>query len=97
MTINKEARHAKKQVMQQLTALRDEAKLQFHLLSLDARKRWNELETEINELEERANRDGEKAAETLKEAAHGLVRTLSEFMASHAVNSSGLLASTSVR
>jgi CBS-domain-containing membrane protein len=95
MSITKEARHAKKQVLQQLTALRDEAKLQLHLLSLDARKRWNELESEINELEERASRDGEKAAETLKEAAHGLVRTLNEFMASQANQASGL--STSVR
>lgn len=95
MSIKTEARHAKNQILEQLTALRDEAKVQLHLLSLDARGRWSELDAEISALEKRANRDGEKATEALREAAHGLTRSLSEFVASQLKGSVGLL--TNVR
>lgn len=93
MSIKTDARHAKNQILEQLTALRDEARLQLHLLSLDARQRWIQLEAEIDALEKRANRDGEKAAEALREAAHALSRTLTEFVASQMHGIAGLLSS----
>lgn len=95
MSIKADARRAKHQFLEQLTVLRDQAKLQLHLLSLDARQRWSELEAEIEALENRANRDGEKAGEALRETAHGLTRTLNEFVANQINNSAGLL--TNVR
>jgi CBS domain-containing protein len=95
MSIKADARRAKHQVLEQLTALRDQAKLQLHLLSLDARQRWSEIEAEVDALENRANRDGEKASEALREAAHGLNRTLNEFIASQINKSAGL--ATNVR
>jgi CBS domain-containing protein len=95
MSIKKELRHAKREPIEELTALRDEAKLQLHLLSMDARTRWNELEREIAALEEHANRDGEKAADALQETARRLTRTLSELMAGQVNHAVGLL--TSVR
>jgi CBS domain-containing protein len=91
MSIKKDARHAKRQILEQLTALRDEAKLQLHLLSLDARKRWSELDGEIDALEARADREGEKATEALRETAHALTRTVSEFVTSQLNHSSGLM------
>jgi CBS domain-containing protein len=80
MSITDEVRQATRQAVQQLGTLRDQARLQFHLFSRDAQQRWTELESEIATLEERASRDGEKAAETLKETAHGLSRTLTELV-----------------
>lgn len=80
MSFTNDVRQATRQAMQQLTTLRDQARVQLHLLSRDAQQRWTDLEKEIGTLEERANRDGEKAAETLRDTALGLTRTLSELV-----------------
>lgn len=95
MSIKTDLRHAQRRTFERLAALRDETKLQLHLLSLDARKTWNELEKEILALEERSERDGEKATEALKDAARGLAGRLSDFLTSQLNHSAGLL--TSVR
>jgi CBS domain-containing protein len=94
MSITNDVRQATRQAVQQLGSLRDQARLQLHLLSKDAQQRWTELETEIATLEERASRDGEKAAETLKETAQGLSRTLTDLVGTLS-HSPGLL--TNVR
>lgn len=80
MSITHDVRQATRQAVQQLGSLRDQARQQLHLLSRDAQQRWTALEGEIATLEERASRDGEKAAETLKETAQGLSRTLTELV-----------------
>jgi CBS domain-containing protein len=95
MSIKTDLRHAKREAIERLTALRDEAKVQLHLLSMDARTRWDELEREITALEEQANRDGDKAIEALQETARHLTRTLNEVMADQVNHSAGLF--TSVR
>ena len=95
MSIKTDLRHAKREAIEQLTALRDEAKVQLHLLSMDARTQWHKLEREIAELEEQANREGEKAAGVLDETAQHLTRTLSDLMSTQMNCSVGLL--TSVR
>lgn len=93
MSIKREARHAKQQILEQLTALRDEGKVQLHLLSLDAKKRWGEIEEQINKLEFQADQEGEKAVGVLKETANELTHSLNEFMTKHMTRSAGLLSS----
>lgn len=95
MTMKRESRRVKHQILEQLTALRDEGKVQLHLLSLDARQSWQELEKRINKLEAEADQQGEKASALLKEKAHDLTKILSDFMARHMNHSLGLR--TSVR
>jgi len=95
MSLAQDLRQAKRAAVGQLGALRDQAKLQLHLLSLDARARWNHLEREITALEEQAYRDGEKAAEALQETSQRLTGSLNDLMASHAGHAVGL--STNVR
>jgi CBS domain-containing protein len=95
MSLKRDLRHARRAAVEQLTALRDEAKLQIHLLSMDARTRWNQLEQEISTLEEQAHRDGGKAADGLQEAAQRLTHSLHELMAAQTNHSAGLF--TSVR
>lgn len=93
MSIKTDAKHVKQQALEQLTLLRDEAKLQLHLLSLDAKQRWHELEREFAALEQQAQRDGVQAAEALKDGAQKLAHGLRALIDSQAVQSAGLLAS----
>ena len=95
MSITTDLRHAKREAVEQLTALRDEAKLLLHLLSMDARTRWTQIEREIVALEELAARDGQRTTQALQDVALLLTRTLTDFMATHMNHSVGLL--TSVR
>lgn len=95
MSIKSNLRHAKREAIERLTALRDEARVQLHLLSIDARGHWDELEREIAAIEEQASREGEKASEALQETAQRLTRTLTDLMVTQMNHSEGLL--TSVR
>jgi CBS domain-containing protein len=95
MSLKNETRRVKHQILEQLTALRDEGKVQLHLLSLDARHRWNELEKQIEKLESEADREGAKAGELLRHSAQQLTQSLNDFMSKHLNHSLGLR--TSVR
>ena len=95
MSIKRELRKTNKQVLEQLSRLRDRAKLQLHLLSLDARLRWCELEKDVEALEAQALREGENATEALQRAGHDLIHALNEILAQHVSHSVGL--ATSVR
>lgn len=95
MSIKKDARHAERRALEQLLALRDEAKLQVHLLGMDARRVFAELESQITTLQERVDREGDRALESLKTAVHELTRATNSFMTTHVNASVGLL--TSVR
>jgi CBS domain-containing protein len=95
MSIKKDMKHSSRRALEQLQALRDEAKVQLHLLGMDARRVFTQLETQVAGLEERVNREGEQALESLKTTTHELTSALNEFMTTHVNASVGLL--TSVR
>ncbi len=93
MSIHSEIRHSSRRSIEQLLALRDGAELQLHLLGLGARRALTELEARITTLEERASREGDHAAESLKLTVHELTRAMNEFMTTHVNASQGLLTS----
>jgi CBS domain-containing protein len=95
MSIRSEVAQARSRTMTQLARLRDEARVKLHLLSIDTRQRWTEIEQAIVALETRAAHEGEKATELLTESARELTRSVGDFMVSHLSTSPGLL--TSVR
>lgn len=95
MSIKSNVSEAKQQTLQELGKLRDEAKVRLHLLSLEARQRWDEMEAAVLSLEQRASQDGGRAAELLSENVRTLTRSLSNFIASEMSAREGL--STSVR
>lgn len=95
MSINSDAKHASRRALEELQALRDEAKLQLHLLGMDARRAFGELEAQIAAIEQRAEREGDNAVESLKTAIYEITRALNEFMTTRVNASVGLL--TSVR
>jgi CBS domain-containing protein len=95
MSIRSEVAQARQRTMTQLARLRDEARVKLHLLSIDTRQRWTEIEQSIVSLEARAAHEGEKATELLTESARELTRSVGDFMVSHLSTSPGLL--TNVR
>lgn len=80
--------------MTQLAALRDEARLRVHLLSLDARWVWNRLDRQVTALATRSKKTEAEFAEVTEEAER-LTRELTHFMATNMNHSVGLL--TTVR
>lgn len=65
-----------------LRATSDHLRVQAHLLSLDAKKRWDEFETELNAIQASVERDGEQIAAStearFRELAQGVKVFLSE-------------------
>jgi hypothetical protein len=56
MSIRSEVAQARQRTMTQLARLRDEARVKLHLLSIDTRQRWTEIEQSIVSLEARERR-----------------------------------------
>ena len=75
-----------KDILTDLTALRDEARIQLHLLSLDARDRWQELEKDLLALEQTLNKTGEHASDAGLSAGRNLIQGARRFLKDHAVN-----------
>src|SRR4051812_27450098 len=89
MSIKNDVENIKNQALTQLTKLRDETKVRLHLLSLDARKRWDELEAALLNLEQRTTQEGEKGSDVLNESIDKLRQAFADFINSQL--SSGLL------
>ena len=93
MSIQREVIRAKNIALRNLLEARDDARVRLHLLSLEARQRWDELEPAITALEQRASREGERAGDALGEKVRHLGQQLRELMGEHIAGSAGLLAS----
>jgi CBS domain-containing protein len=70
------------QLLTDLSSITERARLQVHLLSMDARKRWNEVEPKLLELEGRLEREGDHATDFLVATARELVDSLAAFLES---------------
>ncbi|HEY1534131.1 MAG TPA: CBS domain-containing protein [Polyangiaceae bacterium] len=66
--------------LERLTAVRDHARVRAHLFSLDARQRWQQLESELASLEEGLARGGENALESATNKAFELVVLAEAFL-----------------
>lgn len=64
-----------REMLDALKTAKDNARLQLHLLTLDARKHWNELEGKLEGLEQQLHR-AEAGADTLVEDVAGRVQEL---------------------
>ncbi len=70
-------------ISESLSTLRDEACVQAHLLSMDARERWQELETKLAALETKLDQGGAKLSDSLAAAEHELEAKVREFLKTH--------------
>src|SRR5687768_5751005 len=79
-------------VWNELAAARDEVRVRLHLLSLEARERWQELETKIETLEHGVSERGEKIGDAAVTKARDLTQLIKNFVRTHQRSSSELSA-----
>ncbi|HEY3253683.1 MAG TPA: hypothetical protein VGJ91_07030 [Polyangiaceae bacterium] len=65
------------------TAARDQMRLNLHLLNLDARQKWTELEAKILNLENRIGQEAESLSEATASAAIDLSSSVKDFVDNH--------------
>ena len=78
-----------KDTLENLTAARDEARLGLYLLSMDGKKKWDELEIKVGALEHELGERTEKLTEASAKKALELSRTLREFINTHVRKATG--------
>lgn len=64
-------------------AAREQMRLNLHLLSLDARQKWSELETKILNLESKIGQEAESLSEATANAAIDLSGSVKDFVDAH--------------
>ena len=67
----------------ELAAARETARLKLHLLSLDARRAWDELEGKFQSFQEDLGKASEEVTETSATAARDLARSIRKFVEKH--------------
>ncbi|HYQ26368.1 MAG TPA: hypothetical protein VER04_04090 [Polyangiaceae bacterium] len=72
--------------IQTFTAAREQMRLDLHLLNLDARQKWQELEAKILNLESRIGQEAESLSEATASAAIDLSGSVKAFVDSHVRN-----------
>jgi hypothetical protein len=73
-------------VLDTLTAAREQVRLKLHLLSGDARKKWDELDAKIIALEGQVGAQAEELADKTATLAMQLSDSVKEFVDSHVRN-----------
>jgi predicted transposase YdaD len=74
-----EAQHAEGNELGSLTQLRDEIRVRLHLAQLDAKDKWQELETQLASLEHRVASDGGSVLGATAQLAKDLKQSLVDF------------------
>jgi len=65
------------------TAAREQIRLSLHLLNLDARQKWTELEAKILTLENKIGQEAESLSEATASAAIDLSGSVKDFVDNH--------------
>jgi hypothetical protein len=69
-----------KDAIENLTKARDEVRLSLHLLSMEGKKQWDELERKV---EQRVAEEADKVTEATASKAQELARTVRKFVEQH--------------
>jgi len=69
-----------REILKDLATRRDETRVQLHLLSMDARTRWQKLETRLENLERELESRAEKVGESTLSAARDLKQEVVDFL-----------------
>ncbi len=69
--------------LQSFSAAREQIRLSLHLLNMDARQKWEELEGKILSLENKIGQEAESLSEATASAAIDLSGTVKEFVDNH--------------
>lgn len=79
----KKSDSALKEALEDLAAARDEARLQLHLLSMEAREKWSDLEAELEGLDPHSPERTDKAADRFVTLVRELARSVRTFVREH--------------
>ena len=71
------------QPIQTLNSAREQIRLSLHLLSMDARQKWDELEAKILTLENKLGQEAENLSEATAGAAIDLSGSVKDFVDNH--------------
>jgi hypothetical protein len=69
--------------LESFSAAREQMRLNLHLLNLDARQKWAELEGKILSIENRIGQEAESLSEATASAAIELTGSVKDFVDSH--------------
>ncbi|MEP7049480.1 MAG: hypothetical protein ABJB12_03975 [Pseudomonadota bacterium] len=69
--------------LQYFSAAREQIRLSLHLLNLDARQKWDELEGKILNLENKIGQEAESLSEATANAAIDLTGVVKDFVDNH--------------
>ncbi len=83
MATTRETSEALKEAVEELDAAREAARLKLHLLSLDAKKAWTDVEARFRETQKALGGQGEHAAEVSAKAVRDLARSIRKFLEEH--------------
>jgi hypothetical protein len=72
--------------IESINSARDQMRLSLHLLSLDARQKWDEFEAKILTLESKIGQEAESLSEATASAAIDLSGSVKDFVDSHVRN-----------
>lgn len=72
--------HSASEMLDALKTARDRVRVQAHLFSMDARKRWQELEERLANLQTRIEHGGESAAASVGARFHEVLESVKELM-----------------
>jgi hypothetical protein len=72
--------------LETFTAAREQMRLNLHLLGLDARQKWTELETKMLSLENKIGQEAESLSEATASAAIDLSGSVKDFVDNHVRN-----------
>jgi len=76
MSIHDSKARSSKQLIDALNVVRDSARLQLHLLSVEAKQRWQELESNLFDLQTKLEQGGDRIADsvtiTVKDLTHSV-------------------------
>ena len=73
-----ESHSTKRELLDDLRTARDTVRVQAHLFSLDAKKRWQELESKLLNAEAKIERAGDNVGENISATVEELVRAVKE-------------------
>lgn len=82
-TIEAPSFHSSRELIDALATARDRARVQLHLLSLDARDSWHELESKIDNLQANLENDGDRLTESATKKVRELTRSVKEMLQQH--------------
>jgi hypothetical protein len=71
---------SRQQILDEITAARDQARLSLHLLSMDARTAWNDVERRLLELQGLLEKEGGQLSESVVSSAGQLTRSAREIL-----------------